>query len=1037
MLDKNTIEIFSSRDKIRSSIIDLAKDYLKLEGFDFNQTSYLSYLIDTLSILTANLMYYNSSVYREMFLTKALQRESVLNLSKMIGYSSPLAKPATCSVLLSIPISRFKSTQTVSMQLIGRSNIPTELTQDLRSQVFKVYAGNTIFALKDTVNINYVKGSWRVSQQVILDDGNGNLNPNGWTTIQTRESNGFLEFYLNFIQLEDVTEVFTIPLLQPYEFHNLKFIFKKPGFLSDLGVFFVSTSSNEVLEEWVRKDSIFLLSPNEAAYSFRELDSGVVISFGNGIIGKQPQNNSSCVITAGITQGFSGNVISGSIRKADSVYYQYGDGTTESSPRSTMEIKVVNKEPAQGGQDPPSVDEIRSNSIKSVSTNNRLVSLYDFENAETVVPDLPIQNVFQVLKRSDLKRNEITLFTDIVYDNIIVPTKNLYITNINFSTEDNEIQYKAGTILNEDPTDDDSEEYLTLFDIVINKSTKECDYFYYLDEIDIPVTLVGTKSDPYNISTPILPIFTHIFTDRTSDPELLNVELHTNVLDTSQNYSCELTIPLISKDYPSTVILNKKIVPNSNSTSYIFTTEPIFDTSGNTIHPKVIIPLEFVEDGNTNLNFKLSYIDTSSGVEYYNLSKVEAVIKRNLSDFMYSQVVETSSDGRDGAHSADTDKDYKISADELNRVIDLYNAGRYHNDSSSIDGFAPGTGNEEDNYHDADIDRDWVISLDELQRVIQFFNSGGYHTDATSEDGFAVGPPETVYDRVFSVYDIPCINKKYYESIADKSLFTKQILQKIISFDVYSYKMLTDYVNLKFANTYGKSRNMKYNYPSAAKVKDINPATIPSSPVDGERYAVSEDKNAWKDYYNTNSDSSSIFNISSYNKDGGFIAEYFEEKVINDTTQTNGWLFESLKVNDIIEVSHLYGDTSSKIVIYNGSDFVEPVFDIPFKINLIVFTNPSITSSDTTLREKISTALIDGLAPKFGYQKSIYLSEIMKIVQGVQGVRNCTILEPKHDIFFDFDPQKLSQDELIRFTPELIYFGSNNISIDVRSTSSY
>jgi hypothetical protein len=1033
MLDDKNIEIYSSRDRIRNQLIEHAKNYLKLENFDFNQTSFMSYLIDIISILTANLMYYNTSIYREQFLIKAIQRESILNLSKMIGYTPPLAKPSTCSVLISIPIGDFDNpNENLSIQMMGRSNVPTDENQEIREQIFKVYADSTVFSLKDTIILKKVNNVWTVIQQVILQDDDGSLNPNGWKTLQSRVANGFLEFYADFIQLEDVTETFTIPILQPYEFYDLKFTFKREGFLSDLALFFISTASNDVLEEWTRKESVLLLSSGTPGYAYREMESGVIISFGNGVVGKQPKSNSLCIASAGLTKGFKGNVIAGSIRKSSSIFYLSDDNVTK-----TILPRVLNRQPAIGGEDPPSADKIRIDAIDSVSMNKRLVSAVDFSNAELVVQDLPIENVYQMMKRSDLKRNEIVLFSDIIYNNVIVPTKNQYIKNIVFETDENVKNYKAGTVVNEDPETLSGDEYLTLFDFTIDKRTKECNYTYVLDSMDTPVILVGTDKEESGLSTNALPIFAKFFTDRTSTPELLHVELHTNVLNRDYTYTCEMTIELDSRDYPSTVVLNKyPNVSSSTSTVDIYTTEAIIDSTGGIMSPLVEIPLDFVKQNEIEVRFKIYYdvsgTDSSSSRTYFNISKSKLIIKKDLTDFMYSQVVETTP-GRDEFHSADIDRDFTINLEELNRMIEIYRAGAYHNDTSSIDGFGPGYSADRYEFHSADTNQDWHISLSELLRVIQFYNSEGYRTNPDTEDGFETGTIDEITERTFTIYDIPCVKRDYYLSLINKSDFTKQVLQKITGLDVYSFKMLTDFVNLKFANTTGISRNMKFNKQTKRPVRDINIEEIPTVVGEGYRFAISDDDNPWKAFYDENYLTSSIPNISAYNRSGGFIAEYFENRTINGVFQENGWLFETLDVNDIFEVTNHSGGKSD-IYIYNGNNFVIPEFTIPFKIKIVVFTDDSIATSESALRQRIVDILIDKLSPKFGYNKDIYISEIVKYVQSVSGVKSCKVLNPKHDIFINFDPEKdLTQSELIRFTPELIYFGSNNIEIDIKS----
>jgi hypothetical protein len=107
-------------------------------------------------------------------LTRAIQRESVLNLAKNIGYTATLAVPSTVSVLISIPITKFTSSDVVNMRMIGRNDIPTSTDENLRNQVYKVYAGNIPFSLKDTINIRIEKGNPIVNKQVVVNDDNGN-----------------------------------------------------------------------------------------------------------------------------------------------------------------------------------------------------------------------------------------------------------------------------------------------------------------------------------------------------------------------------------------------------------------------------------------------------------------------------------------------------------------------------------------------------------------------------------------------------------------------------------------------------------------------------------------------------------------------------------------------------------------------------------------------------------------------------------------------------------------------------------------------
>jgi hypothetical protein len=110
-------------------------------------------------------------------------------------------------------------------------------------------------------------------------------------------------------------------------------------------------------------------------------------------------------------------------------------------------------------------------------------------------------------------------------------------------------------------------------------------------------------------------------------------------------------------------------------------------------------------------------------------------------------------------HSADTNRDLLLSLLELTRVIELYNTrngqvrtGAYQVLAGTEDGFAADATRSATavvplgRYHSADTDRNGRLSLLELTRVIELYNhretgvrTGRYSTRPGSEDGFAPG----------------------------------------------------------------------------------------------------------------------------------------------------------------------------------------------------------------------------------------------------------------------------------------------------------
>ena len=103
MADTLSSQIYVSRDSIRTQVSDLLKDYLELENVDLTKSSFLSFVIDTISTLTSNLLFYQISTYREFFLTTAQLPESILNLSSFLGYDTQEAEYANVNLLMTIP----------------------------------------------------------------------------------------------------------------------------------------------------------------------------------------------------------------------------------------------------------------------------------------------------------------------------------------------------------------------------------------------------------------------------------------------------------------------------------------------------------------------------------------------------------------------------------------------------------------------------------------------------------------------------------------------------------------------------------------------------------------------------------------------------------------------------------------------------------------------------------------------------------------------------------------------------------------------
>jgi len=893
VFDEKNIKIFSSRDKIRSQLIDYTKNYLELENTDLSQESYLSYYIDVLSVLSSNLIFYNTSVWREFFLTKAIQKESVVNLAATLGYSADLARPAFCNVLVKIPCD-FNSTQ-VSFILHGR-----KVSNDSTDKPYKLYADNELVfiplnSIQVTVNTTNGNISAEVVEYIYKPTSDQSNIP---YTISTEGTKNYLSFVIRAVQLESLSGEdleFNIGDVRSYEFIQREIEFEGDVAQIDVitnsmslinGVYTIVANTNDNASiEWTRYDSLYLIPSGEYGYTIRKTDKGIKILFGNDIIGKQPESNTKCQLFIHTTKGSLGNVVPGSVSKADSIVVQ--DTSNGNSIYRTLNVGVTNPEPGYGGKDSPTTDDIRAAAINQVSTNNRLVTKYDFDLAEYIIADLPVKNATHVLKRSDLKRNEICMFTDLIYNDTInnqtyvVPTRNAKWLHDTSGGVDLIIRNNEEIVI-------DSKSYVSLFNIQLDISDLSCLYFYTVDSVKKAITVSRSQS----AETQILPQYCQFSVSQgsTAALDMLYFDLYyVDISASPPNMVAEVELPW-----------NGQVI--SMAWSYA---EKKFYLRGDDY-----ILLSTIEEGVQKYKFTIYDISTEVDPVVLNICYTSAVVKENLDEYMYSQV-------------------------------ELYDS-----------------------------------------------TAGTYY-----------------------VYDVPVIDKDYYDSISTsdkKSEFDYYILSKLALFDVTKYKMMTDFVNLKFSNTTGKITNMDLNPVTKSSVVDINPCAIPTGCTVGDRYAVSDDDNPWAG--------------TPWNLEGGFIAEY-------SAVAAYGWGIEFLGVNDIF-----YVDSLATNMIYNGDAIVEMVQDIPIDVEIEVWMDKSYSGSDFGLITTVKDTLINSLYSKFGYDKNLYISEIIRVVKSVAGVSNCKVLKPEHDIEFKYDIyEDLTQQQLLEYSPDLIYIDSDSITIKVRT----
>jgi len=502
-------QIYASRDQTRNQIIEYFQSYLDLKNVDLLKSSFMSFMINILSTLTSNLMFYNISTYREFFLTTAQLPESILNLSAFLGYNTTEAEYSQAEVLMTIPFG---------------FGVPPAITTITINPGFKFYAGTTEFIIDSIVKINVINNQ---NATVLVQEGQKIYNLP--VIIDSTSAEQSFSFILTAKQYKSTQQESQIDEdLQIYQFVTIDV--PLTGQVSSLTVEIQDPGSSS-WTTYTESSSLYLMSATDKKFVSRKTQDGRKLYFGNGVIGVQPASGSTVRITINETLGERGNVIAGSITRGDRIYTSSG-GTTK-----ILSYSVVNAAPSQGGKDEESLEDIRSNSIASLTALHRLVSESDYINAKVVLEDSPLaDNSLPVLKRSDLKVNEIQLFTTLLFGDGLVPTRDAnFIANF---LPSGEAYIPRGTIFYHNESNDiyysiyqpEYIEYYTLFDINTEKINKVAYYQYIMYQLQVVPMLVRSYGSTYNLTV------TNLLVKKNLDVATFELSYFT---DESDSTSCE------------------------------------------------------------------------------------------------------------------------------------------------------------------------------------------------------------------------------------------------------------------------------------------------------------------------------------------------------------------------------------------------------------------------------------------------------------------------------------------------------------------
>jgi hypothetical protein len=302
------------RDDLIALIPNYAPDWTNRDPADFGMT-----LIELFSYMGDLLNFYIDRSANEAYISTASQRDNVLKIAKLLGYSPTESTAATVTLTfqnstvspITVPALTQVTTSTVA------SSTSTQIIFETDSQVI---VPAKVGSINGTITVTATQGETVSGENIGTSDGTSN---------------------------------------QKFQLLNSPVINDSVS----VSVNGVSYSFAQYLIDYNDFDAVFTTET--------DADGVTYVVFGDNVSGRVPPNNSVIYATYRVGGGIVGNVSTGTIKY---ILTNYTAGLSVNN----QDILTTGDGAATGGSDPESTDSIRTNVSKSVQALNRAVSLSDY-----------------------------------------------------------------------------------------------------------------------------------------------------------------------------------------------------------------------------------------------------------------------------------------------------------------------------------------------------------------------------------------------------------------------------------------------------------------------------------------------------------------------------------------------------------------------------------------------------------------------------------------------------------------------------------
>lgn len=311
-------------------------------------------LVEAFAYMGDIVNYYIDRVANENYLSTATQRQNIINLARVYGYSPASYKSANCSVVF------YNS---------GESDVTVPAGTEVSGQVvLNDTTEEIVFTVQSPVTVPAaVDGTPGASSPVVA------LHGRSASTLPNNDS-----LYGETVGISDGTPSQT-------------FILAENQVVEGSVKVYVEVGSGSTHAEWQPVTHLSDSGPTDTVYTIDiDADNYVYITFGDGISGAIPSNGKSIKVDYVIGGGVIGNIATNVLTNIYSVPAGY----------SLSNIEVTNTTVGVGGSEPESNTSIRYNAPRALTTLSRAVTLLDFAGLALQVTNVGKSNAIAESKNS-------------------------------------------------------------------------------------------------------------------------------------------------------------------------------------------------------------------------------------------------------------------------------------------------------------------------------------------------------------------------------------------------------------------------------------------------------------------------------------------------------------------------------------------------------------------------------------------------------------------------------------------------------------